>query len=127
LVVAPPNPITIGTHEVKVHIAGGAIAMVVETGHDVVVYNMHDNRAGSVTVSVGQRPIVIAPGQQLVLTRKETRVFEQANPQGSVTFRNARPVNTGSEVKAFIADYSSVSLMNTTPAIRQLLEANDAD
>lgn len=117
------NPVVVGTQEGNVHLAKGSLACVVETGHDVAIYNLHDRRSGSVQVVVGKAMIPIPPGKQLVLTRKDSQDFDRLNPGPKIAYRNHKPIEVSDDVKGFIADFSIPSAIFSLPPLKSMLNS----
>lgn len=117
------NPVVVGTQEGNVHLAKGSLACVVETGHDVAIYNLHDRRSGSVQVVVGKAMIPIPPGKQLVLTRKDSQDFDRLNPGPKIAYRNPKPIEISDDVKGFIADFSIPSAIFSLPPLKSMLNS----
>jgi hypothetical protein len=117
------NPVVVGTQEGNVHLAKGSLACVVETGHDVAIYNLHDRRNGSVQVVVGKSMVTIPPGKQLVLTRKDSKDFDRLNPGPKIAYRNPKPIEISDDVKGFIADFSIPSAIFSLPPLRSMLNS----
>ncbi len=128
MVFNPQSNITVGTHDGNVFIDGGSIAFVMETGHDVAVYDLHDTHHGAVRVAAGNQTIILHPGQQVVLTRNSTADFEKINPGGKISYRHSRSQDVGGGIKAFLADFSvPTALSNVAPLKQMLSSTNPSD
>ena len=71
VLVSPHKDIVVGTHEGNISIASGATAFVMESGHDVVIYDLDQSMPKQISVMVGNHKVVMEPGQMLVLTRQK--------------------------------------------------------
>ena len=121
----PASNIIVGTHEGNVHIDGGCMALVLETGHDVAVYNLHDTHHGGVKVVAGGKTITLHPGQQVVLTHNQTDSFEKINPGLKIAYRNTRSADMGNGVRAFIADFSLAGALTQVAPLKQMLSSTN--
>src|SRR5262249_44644859 len=99
---SPNGPLVVGTHEGNVQMAPGAQAFIMETGHDVAIYNLHDRRTGAVKVVVGNSVVTVPPGKQLVLTKKKDANFDEVNPGKKIAYRNPKSLDLPGGVKGFI-------------------------
>lgn len=118
------KPIVVGTQEGNVHIDKGSLAFVVETGHDVAVYNLHDKHSGGLNVVVGNRLVTIPPGKQLVLTRKPGANFKEVNPGARIAYRNSKEMKLTEDVTGFISDFSIPSAIANIPPLKKMLTSN---
>ena len=71
VVFAPDKDIVVGTHEANIYIAGGSAVFVMETGHDVAVYSLHQGSKGSVKIVSDKTLIPMDPGRFIVLTTQK--------------------------------------------------------
>jgi hypothetical protein len=121
------KPIVVGTQEGNVHIDKGSLAFVVETGHDVAVYNLHDKHSGGLNVVVGKILVTVPPGKQLVLTRKPGANFKEVNPGARIAYRNAKEMKLTGDVTGFISDFSIPSAIANIPPLKKMLTSARPD
>jgi hypothetical protein len=122
VVFRPRNrDIVVKVQEGLIFIGEGCDVLVIETGNDVAVYNLHDTYKGAVRVVAGRREVVLSPGMQLVLTRNKDARFEDVNPGTQIAYRNARSEDMGEGIKAFAADFSIPSAMTRVQPLRRIL------
>jgi hypothetical protein len=121
VVFRPTNDIVVGTHEGNVSIASGSIVFVMETGHDVAVYNLHDTKSGGVKISMGGKQVTVHPGTSVVLTRQDKADFSKVNPGVRIGHRNPVPVSMGEGVKAYYSEFSITSALYTVAPLKQML------
>jgi hypothetical protein len=126
VVFRPTNNIVVGTHEGTVDISSGSIVFVMETGHDVAVYNLHDTHAGGVKVNVGGKQITVSPGTSVVLTRQDKADFSKVNPGVTIGHRNPVPVPMGDGIKAYYSEFSITSALYTVAPLRQMLASKSS-
>ncbi|MBX9688230.1 MAG: hypothetical protein K2X27_16090, partial [Candidatus Obscuribacterales bacterium] len=111
VLLAPRSDVQIKTKEGDVFISAGAVALVIETGNDVALYNLHDGRKDSVKFVSNKKSISLAPGNQLVLTRSGSKTFNDVNPGPKLGYRNQSKYEFGNGVTAFMAEFPLISLM----------------
>lgn len=123
ILFVPTSDITVGTHEGQVQIPAGAVAYIVETGNDVAVYNLHD-KSGGVTVKSGRRTLTLAPGEQLVLTRKPNAPFGEVNPVQDVAYRNVQGYDFGDGIYGHLGEFSHTSAIGSVSMINSMLRSS---
>jgi hypothetical protein len=120
----PKSDIIVGTQEGDVHIPAGSAVFIMETGNDVAVYDLHDSRTGSIKIVAGKRLLTLAPGRQVVLTRRLDDKFEEVNPGNRIGFRKHKDVVLGEGIKAHVSEFSIPSAVATVAPIKKLLASN---
>ena len=123
----PDKSIVVGTHEGEVYIAANACVFVMESGNDVAVYDLHQSRPGQVTVISGKKKLTLEPGRMLVLTRQNTRDFEEVKGDfRRIGYRRSSELDIDQSVKAFAADFSIPSAVNMIRPIKTMLKSDQA-
>lgn len=123
----PQKEIKVQTREGLVTVPAGAACWIMETGADVAIFDFHDSqRTGPVRVEANNKPFVLAPGMQVLLTRNSKESFNQLNPaNGAIGYRNLRQGDVGNGIKAFICDFAIPHGVNNVEVIRKLLHSKD--
>ncbi len=122
----PRQNIVVGTHEGNVYIGPGSHVLVMETGHDVMIYNLHDDAPERVSIVAANKKLVLEPGRVLVLSRQNTRDFESLNtPCHGIGYRNIKEVDLDKSIKAFYGDFSIPSALTMVVPLKKLLSSND--
>ena len=127
ILLSPDKNIVVGTHEGEVNVSPGSIAFVMESGSDVVIYNLQQNLPKLVSVVVKGQKIYMSPGQMMVLTRQNVDDFENIDADcHMVTYRGAQeiPLNVKG-VKVFAAHYSIASAFMAVQPLQDLIASND--
>ena len=126
---APKKNIVVGTHEGNIYLSPGAIAFVMESGHDVVLYDLCQNGPKQVSVIVNQNKhkVFMQPGLMLVLTRQNAQDFEDIDADcHNVNYRNAKLLNIDEkDVKVFMANFSTSSAVLNVEPLQELLSSAD--
>jgi len=127
VLLSPDKDIVVGTHEGNINIASGAIAFVMESGNDVVVYDLRQSMAKQVSVMVNNHRVCLHPGNMMVLTRQQVNDFEDIDAEcHMISYRGAEEIAVNDKVvKVFIAEYSIASALVTIEPLRQLIASND--
>jgi hypothetical protein len=120
----PTTDMTVRVQEGTVFVPNGATAYVIETGHDVAVYDMHDGHHGSVKVQVGKKLITLTPGKQLVLTRDLAADFDRVNPGSRIAYRGVHGEVVAEGIKAYAADFSIPSIMMNVAPLKRMLASD---
>lgn len=124
VLLAPNDNVSVQTQECVVNISSGAVAYIMETGNDVAVYAIHDAHHGDISIVVNGRKITLAPGKQLVLTRKRDANFGDVNPGTQIGFRNEKAAMTVDDVTVYRADFSVTSALSNVVLLRQMRQSN---
>ena len=130
VLLSPDKEIVVGTHEGNVHILPGAIAFVMESGNDVVIYNLRQSAANQVTVGVGEDTLVLHPGSMMVLTRQHVNDFEDIDAEcHMISYRGAYQLTLRQkEIKAFVAEFSIASaILAIQPLSKSIDSSNKTD
>lgn len=122
---APTQDIVVQTHEAQVFIAAGAHVWVVETGHDVAIFDLGDRRNGSVKVVNEKRQLELLPGKGVILTRNMTSSFDKINPTKDIAYRNLQSFSFGENVKAHAVDISILTAMSNVAALRKIKNSDN--
>lgn len=122
----PVQDIVVGTQEGDVHIPAGSAVFIIETGHDVAIYDLHDSRSGSIKIVSGKRLITLAPGRQVVLTKRLDEDFEKINPGNRIGYRKPKSVLVGEGIKAYVTDFSIPSAVAVVQPLRTMLKSETA-
>lgn len=124
LVFHPDKPITIQSGNATIKIAGGAMVHVMRNGDDILICDMHDAHSGDVEVSVSGTRVLLAPGQQLVVTSKNAVDFSAINPNQAVAYRNATTLDLGNGMTGYLSEVSLLSALRAYPGIQRLATSN---
>jgi hypothetical protein len=131
ILLNPEQDIVVGTKSSKIFIGAGASVFVVNSGPDVVVYDLLQTKPKqvSVTVLVNKQKIILEPGRMCVLTGQDIKNFEKLEIDcHRVAYRNAQSLDlAGSKetVKGFAADFSIASAMVTIQPLKRLTISNN--
>jgi hypothetical protein len=134
ILLNPEKDIVVGSKLGKVFIGAGANVFIVNSGPDLVVYDLLQTKPKqvSVIVKVNKYRVPLEPGRMLVLTEQAVKNFEKLEIDcHRVTYHNPQTLNLRLQkeaVKAFAADFSIASAMVTIQPLKGLtLSSNKQD
>jgi len=129
ILLSPDKKIIVGTHEGNVYLSRGAIAFVMESGHDVIVYDLRQSQPRQVSIIVNKHKLFLHPGNMLVLTKQHIEDFEDIDADcHRISYRRVQAVPiSGRELKAFIAEYSIASAMLVVEPLKQLIVSSNKE
>ena len=125
VLLTPSGNIIVNTHEGKVHIAGGSVVQIHETGNDVCILNLDDQKKGSVNIVAGDRTITVQPGKGVVLTRVKSPQFSKVNPLPKIATRNTKEFKLENGITAFVSEFSITSALTNVQPLKKLLASSD--
>jgi len=138
--IAPQRQTEIATTYGTVHIAPGAMVLLVADDHALSLYDLHDRHANSVCVAVsgGVEPpgaagdahnrkqiFALSPGKHLTLCKGAHRQFADLNKLPFVLYAASDRHNVNDELSGFYGDYSIASLIANFDAFKTMLASKD--
>lgn len=120
---APDSSITVTTKEGDVHINAGAIALIIEDGHDVAVLDLSDAHSGDVSFS-GTTGGALVPGQLVVLTRDGSARFDDVNPAPAVALRRTERVQAKNGITAYTSEFSILSCLKLSNLYQRMKQTS---
>jgi hypothetical protein len=129
VLLSPDKDIVVGTHEGNIHMAAGAIAFIMESGNDVVIYDLRQSGPKQINIVVGKNELTLHPGHMMVLTREHVTDFEDIDTEcHMISYRGAQQIPlTHTEVKAFAAEFSIASAIITIKPLNELIASESKD
>jgi hypothetical protein len=132
ILLNPEKNVLVGTPSGECHVGAGAIVFMVNSGEDLVIYDLLQTSPKQVYAIVNKQKIFMEPGRLLVLTNQNIEDFEKlAIDCHRVAYRNTQRLDTGSKsgkTKIFAADFSIASAMATVQPLKRLtLSKNPQD
>ncbi|MDR3615253.1 MAG: hypothetical protein P4L53_16970 [Candidatus Obscuribacterales bacterium] len=126
VVFNPSKDIVVQTHEGEIYIAAGSNVFVMENGHDVVIYNLHDGKRNAVSIISAKKKMTLEPGRMLVLSRQDTRDFEKITAGfHGIGYRNIKEVDLDSSIKAFYGDFSIPSALTLVVPLKKMFASSE--
>lgn len=125
IVFHPDKPITVHVGGATIKIAAGALVHIIRTGSDTVICDMHDSHSGDVDVSAGSKRVLLAPGQQLVISNNNSDDFAAINPNHQVAYRNTTKLDLGNGMTGYLSDISLVSALKANASIQKFAASSN--
>jgi hypothetical protein len=123
--LAPDHNLTINANIAQVEVDAGASVMLLQTDSELAILSLHDDHGNSVRVTVDGQTLSVPVGRQVVLSRNGTKEFDDLNPS-KLGYRNLAGGKLG-KWKAFSSEFSMLTLLSTTPQLRQLMKSQHKD
>lgn len=124
ILLNPKGDMVVGTRVGKIVIDAGAIVFLVDSGQDVVIYDLMQTKPKQVCTIINKRKTFIEPGRMLVLTNQEMKDFEKLEIDcHRVSYRNAQPLvvaDKSGTTKVFAADFSIAAAMTAIQPLKRL-------
>ena len=116
----PDKDMVVGTGTGKLHIGAGAVVFIIDSGNDLVVYNLKQTKVKQVAIITGKYKLFIEPGRLLVLTSKNSKNFELLTVNcHSISYQNAKKLDLpDAALNIFTADFSIASAFDTIQPLK---------
>ena len=127
VVFNPTHDIVVNAGDAQVHIGGGSHVFVIDNGHDVAVYNLHQDGRGKVYVVSGNQKLTVGTAQMAVLTKNGAKDFDSMEGEAKIiSYRSVRPVELQNGYKAYMGEFSIPSAFATVVPLNKMLSSSDA-
>ncbi|MBS2009413.1 MAG: hypothetical protein JST01_20335 [Cyanobacteria bacterium SZAS TMP-1] len=122
----PQNaPLSVETPLGTVSIGQNAMVLVMALPHGTAVYNLDDAHHNSVSVTIGQRVVRLAPGQHVLLSRAGAREFADVNACEGIAYSGLRKIEVSDALTAFVADFHVLSAVRAIRPLMQVLSSSE--
>ncbi len=121
----PDHDIQVQTPNSVVKVAAGAAVMIFQTDNGISVFNLHDEKAGDVAITVGDETQEIGVGRQLTVSTKQDGAPSDSVP-GSVGHRNSAHGQMSSK-SAISSEFSLASALSNFSGLRRLRTSSDPE
>lgn len=125
MLLVPEQPATIRTSFGNVILEKGAVAYVVAAEGTLAVYDLHDSRAGDVSVMIGGNKHMLSPGEHLLITNEPADSYEQLNPVASISHRNLQSGILPSTQRFFSSRFSLTSAISGLKEVSALKDSKN--
>jgi len=116
ILIAPQNDTNFATKFGTITLKKNCLALLLESEKGLTVYNLDDNRANSLVITLGERRVAIEPGCHITVTESETSEYAQVNPMQSISHRRMRSEN----IAGYTTFRSEFNLLSTMAGLKQL-------
>ncbi|MBS1989118.1 MAG: hypothetical protein JSS83_01300 [Cyanobacteria bacterium SZAS LIN-3] len=124
--ISPAKQTEIATKYGTVRIAPGSMVLLVGAEDGLAVYDLHDDKTGSVTVETGNHSFTLVPGKHLTFSRYRRADFARANKLPFVLYRSPVRHRISDEQFCYCGDYSVASLVANFAPFSAMLASSDA-
>jgi hypothetical protein len=123
---AADSDVEIATLFGQVHIARGAVVLMVAKSNVVSIYDLHDRHSNDVTVTTGTCMTSLCPGHHLSIASSNVRSFEDANCFESIGHRNVQSNVLSNGVMQFSSEFSVMSALTGLKPLAAMQYSRDA-
>ena len=127
MLIAPKSDTVVETPFGQVSVRAGAVALIMAQHNGVAVYNLHDERTGSVSLTAGSSTTVLTPGRHVLITSSKIPSFNWANAAESFVYRNVNSRSCGADIQAFTSEFSLVHALTNVRQLRQIIAASQPE
>lgn len=120
----PDHDIQVQTPNSIVKVAAGAAVMIFQTENGISVFNLHDNKAGDVAITVGDETQEIGVGRQLTVSTNHDGKADSV--PGAVGHRNSTHGQVSSR-SALSSEFSLAAALSNFTGLRRLRNSSDPE
>lgn len=125
MLLAPDHDMSVQTQLAQISIEAGAAVMLIQSGGQLAVFALHDDRSGAVRVTVDGQTMELPVGRQLLLSKDQKLDFAAAN-SGKISYRNLSEGKLGG-LKSFVSEFSMPAALSSVQSLRQLLRSKNKE
>ena len=111
-------------NEFKISIAAGSKVLLLNSGHSLGIYNLHDNHRDDVTISHEGNVIAAAPGRFIVVSPEPGELFEKINPAQPIACRAIMELSS-KKGSIYTGEFSPVTALTSVSCLKDLARSND--
>jgi hypothetical protein len=104
----------------SVSVKAGSAVLIIQTGQEVAIFNLHDDHRGAVTATISGTTFDIPIGRQLVVTTNSDAAFDRINPS-TIGYRGLSSAKLKNK-KVYTAEFAQMSALTM---ISRLLNPQD--
>ncbi|MDZ4837091.1 MAG: hypothetical protein SGJ27_25180 [Candidatus Melainabacteria bacterium] len=108
----------------SVKLKEGSIVLVSNKNSGLSIYNLHDNKKSSVSVSISGQQFCLAPGQHLTLANSRSSEFGTVNPIEQISHRTLRTSRANNGVSIFTSEFSIPSAMDSVSSLKSITSSS---
>jgi hypothetical protein len=122
----PNKELCIETKVGKVNIGARSVVLVVADVEGVAVYNLHDEHAGNVNVTLQDGSQTAVGIGRHVLFAQTSGGYDHVNPLGSIAHRNMQQHDLKSGLRQFSSEFSIVSALSGVKTLSHIAHSTKA-
>lgn len=110
-----------------VEMEAGTLSLLVATEHSLCLYDLHDTKKGSISLTVENKVFALSPGNCMVIAKQHVSSFHEVNPMEAVGYRRLKEANYGNNFKVFHSEFSVLHAMNVVKPLGLLMATSHPD
>lgn len=124
---ATDKDLSVETIAGRVSMASGSLVLIIAHNNGVAIYDIHDEHANDVAVTVAGRTSYLLPGKHMTITHKGISSFEHVNQLQCIAHRNLRMNDLNGGMRQFSSEFSLVSAFKLLPLAHMKQSHNPSD
>lgn len=124
MLMAPESNTVIDTPHGSVGVSAGSVALLIASDKGLAVYDLHDNKKGSVVLTGGGNSTSLIPGRSAFLTKASAGDFGEVNPIKFVGYRHVVSRDLA-ENKLYQADFEILSMVRGLKPLGGLVDSTN--
>lgn len=124
MLMAPESNTVIDTPHGSVGVSAGSVALLIASDKGLAVYDLHDNKKGSVVITGGGNSTSLIPGRSAFLTKASAGEFGEVNPIKFVGYRHVVSRDLA-ESKLYQADFEILSMVRGLKPLGGLVDSTN--
>lgn len=123
----PDHDMVVETRHGQVQLAAKSVVLVSVSENGLAVYDIHDDKKGSIYVQSGEKTYKLAPGRHVVITTDASGDFAMANALELIAHSDVRHVASETNTHAYTSAFSIPGAINSVSALKSLAVSKDPD
>lgn len=124
MLMAPESNTVIDTPHGSVGVSAGSVALLIASDKGLAVYDLHDNKKGSVVITGGGNSTSLIPGRSAFLTKASAGDFGEVNPIKFVGYRHVVSRDLA-ESKLYQADFEILTMVRGLKPLGGLVDSTN--
>lgn len=124
MLMAPESNTVIDTPHGSVGVSAGSVALLIASDKGLAVFDLHDNKKGSVVITGGGNSTSLIPGRSAFLTKASASDFGEVNPIKFVGYRHVVSRDLA-ESKLYQADFEILSMVRGLKPLGGLVDSTN--
>lgn len=126
LLLAPDKDLNIQLKNAVIHLSAGSVLLVMDSGMNVAIFDLHDKKHGDVSICTDNKSIALRPGLEALLSSDQHPDFDYDNPGAEIGFRKVRTENLDDKLTVSVSEFSIRSALKKIQPLKELLTSSDA-
>lgn len=123
---APKEDTVVETTHGTVEIAGGTVALVMQTKNALSVYDLHDQNKNAVVINTRGKRISLSPGRHVLVSANVQHGFAHANQVELAQYRNIKQSKL-EDASVFTTEFAIPSICYAVKPLKTLMASNQRE